>query len=181
MARPRKDEPPRPPRDPDFVGGRNPIKNNPLLTLAQSVAAEPPNPLMDSIKFDTVVALIQEGNGVIEACKISGLDKNKFYAICDADKALQRKVDRAREIFLETKLLERDQINRECEAALKSCDPKRANALQNHYKERIRQIEWEIGKRMPKKYGDSMKLSGEIGVTSRVIRLPAKLDVGAPV
>jgi hypothetical protein len=169
-------------KDTDFVCGYNPIKRSVPYVTAQAVAVLPDTPDWEQDKFDAVVALIQEGEGVVEACKIAQFNKDRFYALCDKEGgANQRAVDRARERYLEARMSERDEINRQCEATLKTCDPKRANSLQNHYKDRIRQIEWEISKRMPKKYGDSMKLSGEIGVTSRVIRLPAKVDVGAPV
>ena len=107
--------------------------------------------------------------------------KHSFYKMLDSDQHKSERYAQARTLYVENRLAERDRLNAECLQKMQECDPKLANALQNAYKEQIRQIEWDVQKLLPKKYGDKITVDHNNLDVQRSITLPAKLSEGSTV
>lgn len=99
------------------------------------------------------------------------VSKHAFYKALDSDQHKSERYAQARTLYVENRLSERDRLNEELLLKIQSCDPKLANALQNAYKEQIRQIEWDVQKLIPKKYGDKIDVTsnGETLATSTAL------------
>ena len=107
--------------------------------------------------------LSNSGKGLSYACKEIGISYNSFYKYQDMVGASAEKLHaRARSRYIECKLLDRDALNAKALKEIKGCDPKRVNALQNYYKELARQIEWELTRLLPGKYGDKVEVNNNI-------------------
>ena len=89
------------------------------------------------------------------------ISKEQYYKVLDSDKRKSERYAQARTLYSENRLAERDRLNAELLERLETCDPKIANALQNAYKEQIRQIEWDVAKLLPRKYGDKLDITSD--------------------
>ena len=89
----------------------------------------------------------------------------------NADEKRAEKYARARTLYVENRLTERDELNAECLEKMESCDPKLANALQSHYRERVRQLEWDVAKLLPRKYGDRIDVTTDGNAITREINI----------
>lgn len=107
------------------------------------------------------------------------ISKEQFYKVLDSDQRKSERYAQARTLYVENRLAERDRLNEELIGKLLSCDPKLANALQNAYKEQIRQIEWDVQKLLPKKYGDKIDITSDGQSISReltITSIPTKTE-----
>ena len=127
--------------------------------IVQPASVIPKTPITNEQFKMVCQTLSTEGTGLIAACEAIKIAPNSFYKYMEiiGDKAEQRYAH-ARGLYIETKLAERDQLNAKCLNEIKHCDEKRCNALQSYYRELSRQIEWELSKLRPKRYGDHQQI-----------------------
>jgi hypothetical protein len=139
--------------------------------------------LLSKEQFDTICGILSEsGTGISKVCKEVGVSTSSFYKDIDEDINLEKQYSRARSIYIEKRLSDRDELNEKCHKEMKNCDPKRCNAIVTYYKELARQIEWELGKLMRRKYGDDLDQS-RTSVTMpseiRIVMVDPKENIGA--
>jgi len=132
-----------------------------------------PHTPISQTQFEDVCNILSEsGVGLIEACKSINISSSSFYKYIEIiGEIANRHYIRARGLYIEKRLLDRDALNAKCLADIKHCDPRRVNAIQSHYKELARQIEWELTKLMRSKYGD------DLGVRDIPISMPPRIEV----
>jgi predicted transcriptional regulator len=135
----------------------------------------PDTPRIPIIKdqFDKICELLSEGNSVCKSCKLIGISTSSFYRYLDETLNAEKEYTRARSIYVDKRLSDREELNEKCHAEMKRCDPKRVNAIVCYYKELARQIEWELSKLKPKKYGDDLDMGGR-GAT---VQMPPRIEV----
>lgn len=134
--------------------------------------------------FDEIIEhFSHNSDNIHKVLDIFNASKYEFYKVLDSDQRNSERYAQARTLYVENRLAERDRLNQELLDKIQTCDPKLANALQNAYKEQIRQIEWDVQKLLPKKYGDKIDItSNGLSVTREIsISLPGKLSDGAKV
>jgi hypothetical protein len=128
------------------------------------------NPKFNEKVFENIcLQLERDGKSIPAICKDNNSNINDFYAWLRTGDAQARKEKneryaRARELYVENRLAYRDEINEEGLRKIENCDPKIANAISSHYRELARQIEWELSKIMPKKYGERLALDADEGL-----------------
>lgn len=124
-------------------------------------------------QFLQVCDLISNGSGMFKACREINIATNSLYKYLELTPNSELIYTRSRALYIERRLLDRDELNEKCLHDIKHCDPKIANALQNHYRELARQIEWELSRLQPTKYGDSAYNAVKPGTMS----MPERIEV----
>jgi hypothetical protein len=114
-------------------------------------------------QFEEILEQISAGVGLNRCCKKVGISIHSLYKYLTlVGASAEQRYARARSEYIEAKLCERDSLNEKCIKELRSCEPKRVHAIQNYYKELARQIEWELGRLKPDKYGDKVEVNNNI-------------------
>jgi hypothetical protein len=103
------------------------------------------------------------------ACKTAWATLQKY--LDEHGEKSERKYARAREKYLEEHLTKRESIIDKYKKEILA-NPQCANALSSMCREECRQIEWELSRRMPRKYGDRIQVDADL--SHHVVRLPAK-------
>jgi hypothetical protein len=102
------------------------------------------------------------GDNIVVVCKRLNSNHQTFYEYLNEDKPGKNETieryARAREQYNEIRLARRDEINEKCRRDILKCDPKIANAIVSQAREECRQIEWELSKVLPKKYGERLNV-----------------------
>ena len=129
--------------------------------------------LTDEI-FDQIIDhFAHNADNIHDVLNKFGVSTTQFYRVLDHDQRKSERYAQARTLYSENRLAERDRLNKELLTKIMNCDPKIANALQNAYKEQIRQIEWDVQKLLPKKYGDKIDITNSDQSLVRNISLTA--------
>lgn len=124
-------------------------------------------PGIDEVKFNAICDhLASNADSLRDTLKKFDTSPDTFYRYISANETKAEQYAQARSKYVEIRLEERDRLNEELLGKLESCNSKIANALQNAYKERIRQIEWDVMKLLPQKYGER-----------RMVELESKVSV----
>ena len=112
-------------------------------------------------KICATVATCSDGVNII--CKSFGVSQHDFYTIKSASPENLEKYARAKESQVEPLLNQITVLQDEMFAAIHNEeDPRKCNAIQSAYREKIRHIEWVIAKLLPKKYGDKIDINADI-------------------
>ena len=110
--------------------------------------------------FDKILEhFANNADNILDVLEKHNVTTYMFYTVINKDQVKSQRYAQARTLYVENRLAERDKLNRELLIKIQQCDPKIANALQNAYKEQIRQIEWDVAKLLPKKYGDKVDIT----------------------
>ena len=113
-------------------------------------------------QFDVVCDLLSQGTPILKAAKSIGVSHQSVYNYLEIiGEPAEKKWMRARAIYLESRMSERQDIIDKAKSEVLDCDPKQANALAQIYKEEIRAIEWEIARVISRKYGDRLDITSD--------------------
>lgn len=110
-------------------------------------------------QFDTINEYLSTGLSLTKACAKLGVSTSSYYKYLQKTANSELEYARARAVYIESRRSEIEELLDKCENELKKCDPKISNALASNYRERIRAIEWELSRLLPKKYGDRLDLT----------------------
>ena len=139
---------------------------------------ETPKTPISSDQFDAVCDLLSQGMPILKAAKSIGVSHQSVYNYIDIiGEQAERKWMRARAIYLESRMSERQDIIDKAKSEVLDCDPKQANALAQIYKEEIRAIEWEIARVISRKYGDKLDITSDHKALPVVVNIVAGKSV----
>jgi glycerol-3-phosphate O-acyltransferase len=127
---------------------------------------------MTDDQFSQFCELISQGKSIPKACETIHIAHEAPYEYRQKmGEIAEVKYARAREEYLDKQLTKRESIIEKYKAEILA-NPQCGNALASMCREECRQIEWELAKRAPRKWGDKIAIEGSM--ECHTVRLPAK-------
>jgi hypothetical protein len=108
---------------------------------------------MDDERPLLVLAAMESGMSLRQACEHSGVPAGTFMGWCDADPDLAEQYARTRERMLDMKAEELEEIGERAAAAESAVEVAGLRLLSDNRK-------WLLSKLMPKRYGDKLAVGG---------------------
>lgn len=111
-------------------------------------------------QFEKICQTIESTCKSIPAiCKQFKVSTTHFYALMNSSNDNIKRYARAKELQVEPMLNEIRELQDDCMKDIRNMDdPRKCNAIQSAYREKIRHIEWIISKLLPKRYGDKIEV-----------------------
>lgn len=127
--------------------------------------------MMHKKTFDSICAELEQGAfGLSKICKARKISPQSFYDYMEESGDESAKERYARAVYNGCDTIAEEIL----EIAEKKSDPRDRQV-------KIDARKWLLSKRFPKKYGDKLDLNANVNATTKVIRLPAKSQEGAPI
>ena len=117
---------------------------------------------------EQIVALLEDGYSLLQACKETGISRAGFYKRMGNDKELESRVYAARAQSAEQALDELDEIYMNALEGRKSYDPNILRDYGNH-------VRWKAKVSMPERYGEQKNRAG-VEVSDGTVRILWETD-----